>query len=235
MRMRRRKNDRVKWLLAALGPLLGGLAWWVSRTICQKQTAHHHETALVEIPEGRITAMVDPGALQVPVTAQKDGHRGAAQARDRSARVYDAPPALPPPSGDAVPERGRFPWILASALLLILVGFTVYSLLGSRPARPQVTVVPGGDVEAGRQAIQSWGCGSCHTIPGIPGAYGKVGPKLEQMAEQTYIAGMLPNNPDNLIRWITNPQEIQPGNAMPNTDVNYETAKHMAAYLYSIR
>lgn len=222
MRTRRSKNDRAKWLLIALGWLAGGAAWWVGRILSRRKSTRHRETALAA-----------PTTLQVPVTALKGGQEGAAQqALQRSARVYDAPPALHPPVQE---DSLRFPWLLVSILLLILVGFTVMSLMDSQQARPQVTTVPGGDVEAGRQSIQAWGCGSCHTIPGIPGAYGKVGPRLDQMAEQTYIAGMLPNNPDNLMHWIMNPQEIQPGNAMPNTGVGAETARHMAAYLYSIR
>lgn len=233
MRMRRRKNDRVKWLLVALGPLIGGAAWWVGRTVSHRRKVHHRETTLLEISEGQTTALVEPGALQVPVTAPQGGRKGTVQAAQRRAdRVFDAPPALSPPSPE---DHRHFPWPLASVLLLILVGFTVYALLGRQQARPQVIVVPGGNVEAGRQAIHAWGCGSCHTIPGIAGAYGKVGPRLDQMAEQTYIAGMLPNNPDNLMRWIMKPQEILPGNAMPNTGVSEEMARDMAAYLYSIR
>ena len=232
MRMRRRKDNRVKWLLAALGPLAGVVAWWAGKRLSRRTSARRRETALA-VPEERVNAVADPAMLIVPVTAPKSGRKG--QPQRRAVRVYESSPALPAPSGAPMPERGRFPWLLATALVLILVGFTVFSLLGSRPARTQVAAVPGGDVEAGRQAIQSWGCGSCHTIPGVPGAHGKVGPKLEQMAEQTYIAGMLPNNPDNLIRWIMDPQEIQPGNAMPDTGVTETMARNMAAYLYSIR
>ena len=233
MRMRRRKDNRFRWLLAALGPLAGAGAWWARKRLSRQRDARRSNTAKVAAPEKHATTPADPSMLIVPVTAPKGSRKGTTQWR--SARVYESPPALPAPTREPVPERGRFPWLLASALVLILVGFTVYSMLGSRPARTQVAAVPGGDVEAGRQAIQSWGCGSCHTIPGIPGAYGKVGPKLDQMAEQTYIAGMLPNNPDNLIRWIMDPQEIQPGNAMPDTGVTETMARNMAAYLYSIR
>ena len=231
MRMRRRKNDRSKWLLAGLVPVALAAVYQSIRAFLRKRRPDHWTK-----PDPGATnfegafARIEPG--QVPVTAQR---KKKTAGKPGTARVYHAPPALHVPSGEPVPERGRFPWLLASALVVILLGFTVYSMLGSRPARTQVAAVPGGDVEAGRQAIQSWGCGSCHTIPGVPGAYGKVGPKLEQMAEQTYIAGMLPNNPDNLIRWIMDPQEIQPGNAMPDTGVTETMARNMAAYLYSIR
>jgi hypothetical protein len=39
--------------------------------------------------------------------------------------------------------------------------------------------------------------GSCHTVPGIVGAHGKIGPGLEGVATHSYIAGQLPNQPLN--------------------------------------
>lgn len=172
----------------------------------------------------------------VPVTARPKEPRDAGRSRrSGSARVYEPQPDPRRGERPVEIERKRFPWLLLLIPLIILAGFTIGGLLNSRPARPQVIVVPGGDAVAGQRAIQSWGCGSCHTIPGVPGAYGKVGPELDQMAEQTFIAGMLPNTPENMIRWIMEPQEVQPGNAMPNTGVTLEMARNMAAYLYSIR
>ncbi len=228
--MRRRRNERRKWALVSLVPVALAAVIQVARLLLNRRAARG-KRAFSPRPAGfeGAYARIQPG--QVPVTAQRRGKRG-------TARAYDAP-HTPEPSRQAPPpaveERRRFPWVLALGLLLVLGGFTVFSLMGSDPARVQVPDVPGGDVEAGRQAIQSWGCGSCHTIPGVAGAHGKVGPRLGQMAEQTYIAGMLPNTPENLVLWIRFPQEIQPGNAMPNTDVPEATARNMAAYLYSIR
>src|SRR5262245_26038287 len=50
-----------------------------------------------------------------------------------------------------------------------------------------------------------YGCGSCHTIPGIQGAHALVGPSLAQVASRMYIAGVLPNTPTNILRWLQNP------------------------------
>ncbi|HXF63968.1 MAG TPA: c-type cytochrome [Caldilineaceae bacterium] len=97
-----------------------------------------------------------------------------------------------------------------------------------------LAAVPGGDIREGAEALRDYGCGACHTIPGIPGANAVVGPPLNDWAARHYIAGTLPNTPDNLIRWIQAPQEIRPGTAMPNLGVDEETARHMSAYLFSL-
>ena len=95
--------------------------------------------------------------------------------------------------------------------------------------------VPGGDTHRGQQALYAYGCGSCHTIPGVRDANAKVGPPLSNIAQRGYIGGELANNPDNLVRWIMNPQAVEPGTAMPNLNVNEATARDMAAYLYDLR
>lgn len=95
-------------------------------------------------------------------------------------------------------------------------------------------VVEGGDAERGRLAITSYGCGSCHAIPGIRGADGLVGPPLEHWAERRIIAGEVPNDPARLITWLTVPQSIEPGTAMPNMGVTDGQARDIAAYLYTL-
>ncbi|MGZ8218617.1 c-type cytochrome [Methylomagnum sp.] len=83
--------------------------------------------------------------------------------------------------------------------------------------------------------IGQYGCGTCHRIPGIEGAHGEVGPPLAQFAERVYVAGVLPNTPANLMRWIRHPQSVVPGNAMPEMGVTEEDARDIAAYLYTSR
>lgn len=90
------------------------------------------------------------------------------------------------------------------------------------------------DVVRGGQLIEAYGCGACHVIPGIRQATGRVGPKLEDFVNQMYIAGVLPNTPDDLVQWIQHPQQINPLTAMPNLNVSQDEARDMAAYLYSI-
>lgn len=102
------------------------------------------------------------------------------------------------------------------------------------PGAPH-TLVPGGDPARGRTAIALYGCGSCHAIDGITGARGRVGPPLTGVAERTMIAGEVPNTPEMIVRWIRNPQAIEPGTAMPNLGVDERTARDIAAYLYTLR
>jgi cytochrome c len=98
-----------------------------------------------------------------------------------------------------------------------------------------VRVVENGDAERGRVAIETYGCGTCHMIPGIRAANGMVGPPLMHWAQRRIIAGEVPNDPERLITWITVPQSIEPGTAMPNMGVTDGQARDMAAYLYTLR
>lgn len=91
----------------------------------------------------------------------------------------------------------------------------------------------GGDVQRGAQLIRSIGCGRCHSIPGIRGADGAVGPPLTSFARRTYIAGQLPNSPDNLVRWLVDPPAVEPGTAMPALGLSAQQARDIAAYLYA--
>src|SRR4051812_18442879 len=106
-----------------------------------------------------------------------------------------------------------------AGLLLCLVG------CGGAPS----VDVPGGDPARGRQAITRYGCGACHDIPGVAGARGAVGPPLSSFSKRAIVAGRLANTPDNLSRWIQEPQAIEPGNAMPNLGVTNAEARDIAA------
>ncbi len=88
-------------------------------------------------------------------------------------------------------------------------------------------------VREGRAAIRLYGCGSCHAIPGIGRADGRVGPPLTHVARQSYIAGRLPNTLPNLAAWIADPDALDPGTAMPDLGVPPRTAAAIAAYLYA--
>lgn len=103
------------------------------------------------------------------------------------------------------------------------------------PGTRLAQTVPGGHPENGISLIHAYGCGTCHTIPGIQGARGLVGPPLFFFSKRTIIAGMLPNTPDNLVAWLENPQAVVPNNAMPYMAMGPQDAADIAAYLYTIR
>jgi cytochrome c len=94
--------------------------------------------------------------------------------------------------------------------------------------------IAGGNAERGAQTIAVMGCGSCHHIPGVAGAAGLVGPPLDNVAQRGMLAGELPNTPENMVRWIRDPQSVEPNTAMPNLDVGEQSARDIVAYLYSI-
>jgi cytochrome c2 len=112
----------------------------------------------------------------------------------------------------------------------------VLLLLGACRVSPRAdVVVPGGDAERGQRSIAGYGCGSCHTIPGVRGAHGLVGPPLTGMASRSYIAGQLANTPENMVRWLMDPPAVEPGTAMPSVVRNEQAARDIAAYLYTLR
>jgi cytochrome c len=121
-----------------------------------------------------------------------------------------------------------------SARPLLLASTTAVLLLGCSGGQVE-SIVAGGDPDRGRVALDGFGCGACHLIPGIRGARGMVGPPLTMFARRAYIAGRLPNSPDNLVRWIQDPQAVDPETAMPDLDVVPAIAADMAAYLYTLR
>jgi cytochrome c2 len=125
----------------------------------------------------------------------------------------------------------RLHGLAALTAIILGVGCREASASGREP-RFEVT---GGSVDSGKVAIDRYGCGSCHSIPGIRDARGMVGPPLTAWGRRTYIAGEVPNTPDYLIRWIQVPQAIEPGTVMPNLGVPEQDARNIAAYLYTLR
>jgi cytochrome c2 len=89
---------------------------------------------------------------------------------------------------------------------------------------------PGPDADV-RTVMRYYGCGDCHTIPGVPGARGRVGPTLENFAERSIIAGAYPNTADNLTLFIVAPPALRPNSAMPVTGISEPQARAVAAYL----
>jgi mono/diheme cytochrome c family protein len=92
-----------------------------------------------------------------------------------------------------------------------------------------------GDVKRGKVALEQYACATCHRIPGVVGEQAPVGPPLDRIALRQYLAGVVLNNPQNMIRWLRAPQEIQPGTAMPNLGVSERDARDIAAYLDTLR
>ena len=68
------------------------------------------------------------------------------------------------------------------------------------------------------------GCVGCHTIEGVPGAILKIGPNLTGLgSKQTFAAGVLDLDRENLRRWLNNPDDVKPGNRMAEQAPIYQT------------
>jgi cytochrome c oxidase subunit 2 len=100
-------------------------------------------------------------------------------------------------------------------------------------------------VEQGRAIFHSQTCVACHAIAGT-NAQGVIAPNLTLVGRRTSIAaGWLENTPENLVRWITAPQDVKPGALMPGvavaggnwpaTNLTEEQVRAVAAYLSSLR
>jgi cytochrome c1 len=80
------------------------------------------------------------------------------------------------------------------------------------------------------------GCTGCHTISGVPGAHGLVGPQLDAtLATRIFVGGVLSNNSENLVRWIRAARQVNPHTAMPSTGISEQQARDIAAYLYALK
>lgn len=99
--------------------------------------------------------------------------------------------------------------------------------------RQAAIALTGGNPDLGPRLILRYGCGACHTVQGIAGARGQVGPNLSDVSRRIYIGGVTTNSPENLIRWIVNPREFDPKTAMPVTGISEHEARDVAAFLYS--
>jgi putative membrane protein len=126
----------------------------------------------------------------------------------------------------------------ARALLpALLATVTLLGGCGTRKddAETAARLMTGGDPGRGRAAIRRYGCGTCHTVPGVRGADALVGPPLGGLSERAYLGGVVPNAPDSLVQWIMSPSSLAPRTAMPDLEVGAQDARDIAAYLYTLR
>jgi mono/diheme cytochrome c family protein len=79
-----------------------------------------------------------------------------------------------------------------------------------------------------------YSCHSCHVIEGVVGPDTHVGPPLVEWRKRRYIAGVLPNTRNNLVRWIMDPHDVSPQTLMPDLDVAEAHAQDMARYLFTV-
>jgi cytochrome c1 len=62
-----------------------------------------------------------------------------------------------------------------------------------------------------------------------------VGPPLDRIATRGYIAGVLANTPQNMVRWLRDPPAVDARTAMPDLGLSEAEARDIAAYLYTLK
>jgi cytochrome c oxidase subunit II len=89
--------------------------------------------------------------------------------------------------------------------------------------------------EAGLHVFMASACNLCHAIAGTS-AFGQTGPDLTHIASRRSLAaGALANTPENLRRWLANPQRVKPGNHMPVVTLDDEQLDALTAYLSGLQ
>ena len=126
----------------------------------------------------------------------------------------------------------------AGVIALIIAGAVlagvIYDAVDDRSdAWNHAAAATGGNPSRGEAMFIQYGCGSCHGLKHVRKATGMVGPPLDGIAVRAIIAGKLPNQPDNMVRWIRDPQQVTPGTDMPDLHVSQRAARDITAFLYT--
>jgi cytochrome c oxidase subunit II len=103
-------------------------------------------------------------------------------------------------------------------------------------AQRRTAAEPTGDQPLrGREIFMRSSCAMCHAIDGTT-AQAMRGPNLTHVASRgTLAAGALTNTPEELKRWIADPQQIKPGTYMPATQLPPEEMDALVGYLQTLR
>jgi cytochrome c oxidase subunit 2 len=87
----------------------------------------------------------------------------------------------------------------------------------------------------GKALLESASCAMCHAVQGTL-AQAHRGPDLTHFgSRRTIAAGTLPNTPENLASWITDPHKHKPGVNMPANILSKEDLSALVAYLGTLK
>lgn len=85
-----------------------------------------------------------------------------------------------------------------------------------------------GEAAIGAKLFNTMGCANCHLA--------NVGPNLTHIStRETIGAGVLTNTPENLKKWLLNPQAYKPGSYMPNMKLSDQQVNQIVAYLETLK
>ena len=96
---------------------------------------------------------------------------------------------------------------------------------------------PTAAVEAakGAEVFREKNCVNCHAIAGLM-TRGRVAPDLTHVGSRTTLAaGTLPNTPENLAKWLKDPESVKKGVLMPDTGLETDQIEYLTAYLEGLK
>lgn len=96
-------------------------------------------------------------------------------------------------------------------------------------------ILSAGDATQGQALFASKGCTACHKVDGEGGS---AGPELDGIGDRTKrptLIGELENTPENIWRWITNPQQVKPRTLMASQPLTPQEAADLVAYLETLK
>jgi cytochrome c oxidase subunit 2 len=106
---------------------------------------------------------------------------------------------------------------------------------GGGSAGPPPDATPGvGDAASGKALFTAKACNGCHRVSGeIEGS--TTGPDLKGFASRPTIAGAAPNTPENVWRWLADPQRLKRGTSMPRMPLTAQNLDDLTAYLETLK
>ncbi len=97
----------------------------------------------------------------------------------------------------------------------------------------------GGELEAGRNLLDTRGCGSCHSFSGVSPLKSSAPSARLKAAIRAKATRLAPDlrwtrdrfRPERLEAWLLNPKSLKKDTLMPNEGLTAEEARHIAAYI----
>lgn len=121
------------------------------------------------------------------------------------------------------------------ALAVVVLGLALAACTGTRGAGPPPDAMPGiGDAAHGKALFTAKACNGCHGITGLIDG-GSTGPNLWSFSTRERIAGTIPNTPENVWKWLANPQAMKPGTPMPRLPLTAQDLDDLTAFLETLK
>jgi len=90
------------------------------------------------------------------------------------------------------------------------------------------------DAAEGAKIFANSPCTTCHRVDGVSKGY--IGPDLTHFGGRTTLAaGIMSNTPENVAKWIADPDAIKPGAEMPKLGLRGDQLNDLVAYLESLK